>query len=773
MFFRRVFSRKDHDDDGDDDDMQQSNVDTQSLHLSKPTHSSPYRSQRRSSISYDEKQQRSLQSVIQLTPLWETIIRTKRLPDKMNVSSMFDEFSERLRDPEWQVRQHALKVLIDVLIVMSDRSDQYFQPLICPLVENLGHSAPAIRKGALDTLKVYMTETAMPETIILEIISLGMEQKTYFEQFDGRVCVGVMLSLPSLVYTSLGTPKQNYIVRVAIEALTNKMLQVTYQEVALKVLLRIREMIGGREFSEHIAHAAYRDFELLCNVYGLPSTPNLQDPSLDLYMPQSETNRVWNPAIIGTTAESNCKVKRTELCWREKADETSADEENNNMSPAPSTMLNTAPATSISNNAIASAQTSATTAAVAVAVPATLTVAPTQATIICNGNSAEKKNCGTTTTVIGVTSKKVDNEKVIMETEINIENTAVTMRILEAASNSSENEVTAENSEDDLSSVSGGGHQSAGVVRIMTDSEMDDGNGNGNMVIDVPLKRVTFGEEVTVKLRTPDSDSVLQSDNDNGDAQKAIQQIIHQQQIDDRALSSISAIVPNHSINNNNSSNSNSSSSNDRIESQNSPNHPSNSNNFLRVTRPRTASIVITSPSPSDSDSNRLNVQRHKSASPAKRSRRPSYSSDDLTILSPKAPHKGIEVLHNLQQRSPSASPTRSRRNSFVALNEQNDNHTNSTINVENNRNASNLAHSPKSPKIVVPKLAMDHIMVVEEISSPELNRKMSTASAQFKSWENLGLVDDLCLRNLKCGVRTHVHLYYAPYFVTKSPSLS
>lgn len=147
MFFRRVFSRKDHGDDDDDDDMQQTNVDTQSLHLSNPAHSSPYRSQRRSSIPYDEKQQRSssLSSAIQLTPLWETIIRTKRLPDKMNVSLMFDEFAERLRDPEWQVRQHALKVLIDVLIVMSDRSDQYFQPLICPLVENLGHSAPAIR----------------------------------------------------------------------------------------------------------------------------------------------------------------------------------------------------------------------------------------------------------------------------------------------------------------------------------------------------------------------------------------------------------------------------------------------------------------------------------------------------------------------------------------------------------------------------------------------------------------------------------------------------
>lgn len=652
MFFRRIFSRKEQ------TEVQPPNVDSHinlfdsnSLNLSLP-----HQSIQSALIANEDKHLRA-STMVQLTPLWETIIRTKRLPDNVNVSQIFDEFAERLRDPEWQVRQHALKVLVDVLIVMSQRADQYFQPLICPLVENLGHSAPAIRKGALDALKVYMTETAMPETIMLEIISLGMEQKTYFEQFDGRVCVGVMLSMPSLVFTALGTTKQSHIVRVAIQALTSKMVQVTYQEVALKVLLRIREMVGVREFSDHIAHNAYRDFELLCNVYGLPSTPNMQDPSMDLYLPQTsaETNRVWNP--VPTSTESNCKVKRTELCWRDKQDEMSADEENNNV---------------------------------------------TLSAFSCtNGTTAVEPGCVQT---IEVVAKKVDNEKVIMETEIKIQDTAVTMRIMEANSNSSENEVAGENSEDDLSSVSG---QNA-VVRIMTDSEMDESNQTVIEVLDSarnPLKRVTFGGE-EVKLRTPDSDSVLQSDND--DAQKAIQKIVEQQ------LGHNAVALPSFSQWNNNESKA-----------------------FLTVTRPKTASIVITASSPpvSDAEINQLTKQRHKSASPAKRSRRPSYSSADEPILSPKSAHKGIEVLHNLQQRSPTISPTRSRRNSATDIKSA------SEMNMENDKNASN--------KMVEPEPAKFSEMIVEEISSPENPRN----SDSMKSWEDLGLVSELCLRNLKCGV--------------------
>lgn len=231
MFFRRVFSRKSSSSvDSDHRIRNHNNADASTITV--PI--SPHRLQRKQ-IKLNEGF-----SVLQLTPLWEHIIRNKSLPSNVNESALFLEFLERLYDPEWQVRQHALKVLVDVLIVMSQRADQYFSPLIKPLVENLGHAAPAVQKGALDCLKVYMSETAMPETVLLEIVGVGMEQKLKLSSaVFGRQCTAVMLSLPSLVQTQfLNKSKRTFVIKVAIDALILKMTQVTYQETALKVLLR-------------------------------------------------------------------------------------------------------------------------------------------------------------------------------------------------------------------------------------------------------------------------------------------------------------------------------------------------------------------------------------------------------------------------------------------------------------------------------------------------------------------------------------------------------
>lgn len=232
MFFRRVFSRKSSSSvDSDHRITNHNNADASTI-----VPISPYRLQRKQAKFNNDK---IGFSVLQLTPLWEHIIRTKSLPSNINETEMFSEFLERLYDPEWQVRQHALKVLVDVLIVMSQRADQYFNPLIKPLVENLGHAAPAVQKGSLDCLKVYMSETAMPETVLLEIIGVGMEQKLMNSAVFGRQCIAVMLSLPSLIQTQLlNKVKRSFIIKAAIDALTVKMAQVTYQETALKVLLR-------------------------------------------------------------------------------------------------------------------------------------------------------------------------------------------------------------------------------------------------------------------------------------------------------------------------------------------------------------------------------------------------------------------------------------------------------------------------------------------------------------------------------------------------------
>lgn len=608
MFFRRVFSRKELSGAGAATTADPI-MPTSTLPPTPPAH---HHLVRRSSSS-DEKQQQSngLSVVLQLTPLWEHIIRTKSLPANLNEAEMFDEFRERLLDPEWQVRQHALRVLVDVLIVMKQRSEQYFQPLIRPLVENFGHAAPAIRKGALDVLKVYMAETKMPLSVLLDIIDIGMDQ-TLNEAIYGRLCAGVMLSLPALVQPTLNSSvKRHQLLTAAIAALCRKMVQVTYQEVALNVLIRLRQMVGAREFAEHIAHADHREFELLCNVYGLPRSEAGSGDAADddatinnLYISTSAGgNRKWQ--VLGSAATARNTSAFNSIKWRNMTERKNDDDGDH------------------------------------------LIIRP-------NGRRS---------------ATAIDSdEKVILETEINIDNTPVTMRILEQNStessydNNTDDLPNGGNSDDDDGEV-GPAHEHCGIVRVLTDSEFENMNTNYRTDLDfVPRtpRRVTFGGEI-VKMRTPDSDScVTQSDVDAGAVADGADND-NQQQQQQRSL-----------------------------------------NQFQQ-------SLHIDIPA----DVATTRMESPKTASSAtRRQRRPSVSPSE-EIISATKPHKQIEVLHNLQ-RSPLISPDRnSRRNSMDG----------------------------------------DVADVESKVNEPPPPAEKKMAEQQVQQWEDLSIVSDEVVQNLRNGV--------------------
>lgn len=701
MFFRRVFSRKEH----SAPTISRSDHDSNS---SNTVTCSPKRTLRKSSS--DEK--RGL-SVLQLTPLWEHIIRTKSLPSNVCEKRIFEEFAERLHDPEWQVRQHALRVLVDVLIVMGPQSDQYFQLVLVPLIENLSHAAPAVRKGALDALKVYMTETAMIESILLQIIDLGMERKPNTEyNYGGRMCVGTMLALPAIVYTCLGTNKQVFVLRTVIDALTNKMIVMPYQEVALKVLLRIREMIGVREFSEYIAHGAYREFELLCNVYGLHSNTNTE---IDMYIPGSAANSAnsWQ-LYSASTRENHCKIKRTELNWRNDDDADDSDDFFGRS--LDSSKYRRLPEICSKSSSMQRSKSSA------------------DAKTMCPEVSIMSK-CPHSATIASVTcDDKCDKEKVIMETEIKIQDTPVTMRIVEA-SNDNECSTSMTSTDEDNASV----YEHSGVVRVLTDSELEEVN--NSMLDNIPRtpKRVTFGGE-EVKMRTPDSDSVLQSDND--DLNRMARQLFEPPPKFD--------IVSDGST-------------------KHTTNRQSSSNNV--PTRPSTTSSTV-----SHAAKKQSTEARYKSASPVRRRQSFGANGPENMSLSPRATHKGIEVFHNLQ-RSPSISPSRSRRTSPEK--QQRTITTSGPEPTDNNAESMSSA-SPtvladvarEASKSITTNSGGDAIEPIAIRSATEASAGTSTMSESTQtnfpitnapntdddndknaSWETLDLVDEECLRNLKSGV--------------------
>lgn len=191
---------------------------------------------------------------------------------------IFEEISDRLRDPEWEVRQHALRVLVDVLPTIGPEAiDELASLVLVDLIDNLGHPAPAVRKGSLDALRIYLLHTLRRDEVTHKILYEGMNRADVLDEYQTRVATGVILSTPLLLFPSKSSPRpSNKLVRETSQALAVRLGQVTHQESALRSLAKIRETIGRDELNGYLSElddAMIRNFELLCEVYGVTSDP--------------------------------------------------------------------------------------------------------------------------------------------------------------------------------------------------------------------------------------------------------------------------------------------------------------------------------------------------------------------------------------------------------------------------------------------------------------------------------------------------------------------
>ncbi|XP_043278628.1 uncharacterized protein [Venturia canescens] len=234
---------------------------------------------------------------IQLTPLWEHVVRTRRFPPEVDTRETFDEITERLRDPEWQVRQHALRVLVDVLPTLDlALIDDAMTRVLPELVNNLGHLAPAVRKGALDTLRVYLLCSRKREDVVAEILNNGLMKQDSLESIRSNITLGIILSTPSLLFPSSSSPRpSDEVIRRAMEALTNHLVLVTDQEASLRSLLKIQEFLGPTDFDfflKELGPNTKRDYDILCEVYRLkPSEKELRRKSGKSRKQDSEIGR--------------------------------------------------------------------------------------------------------------------------------------------------------------------------------------------------------------------------------------------------------------------------------------------------------------------------------------------------------------------------------------------------------------------------------------------------------------------------------------------------
>ncbi|XP_076231349.1 uncharacterized protein LOC143177360 [Calliopsis andreniformis] len=218
---------------------------------------------------------------IQLTPLWEHVVRTRKFPNEVDTRLTFLEIAERLRDPEWEVRQHALRVLIDVLPTLNaDVVDKVMQPVVSELVNNLGHPAPAVRKGALDALRVFLIHSRDKENTIEGILQDGLNRSEVHDSFQTNVTTGVILSVPSLLFPSTNSPSPNVrLIKDATIALASRLAQVPHQEAVLKSLMKIRDVVGIEEFEGYLEdydNKLKRNIEILSKIYNVKSNKKPQ-----------------------------------------------------------------------------------------------------------------------------------------------------------------------------------------------------------------------------------------------------------------------------------------------------------------------------------------------------------------------------------------------------------------------------------------------------------------------------------------------------------------
>ncbi|KAH8283117.1 hypothetical protein KR054_012266 [Drosophila jambulina] len=662
MFFRRILERKDSSGNAPPLPMTTADYnseDSESVTYfgSKVKDSNNNQAAVSLSASQPKMQQQRLRTeaapigAVQLTPLWEHILRTRRLPETVCSSSMFAEFHERLQDPEWQVRQHALRVLVDVLVVMQDEADEHMerQQLVVLLVENLGHQAPTVRKGALDCLRVYLAETAVPEAVITRILDAGLAKQTQMEaEHPGRLSCGVLLSLPALLQSVLHTPQRHRIVKKALERVVQHLDQLAQQEIALKVLSKMRELLGVLEFEDTMNSLERSDalakYYQLCQVYGVSAKPKRTGDS-------------------GKTG-----------AWRAL--------------PRDQSWRNT---------------------------------------------SAVAQN------VDNVAHPCPDKGKVIMETEIKINDDTVTMRLLEADTETEESDSPARTYANDVEStdlvcrplVNQGLSVQAGIVQVISDSELDEPRPGHRESVSEPstpsrgLKRVTFGGEI-VKMRTPDSDAASSTNNSRSVAESAPIVVLGDASPSPvEEQSAVSIISP---------------PSDDmamalvvEIPSDNTkPLPPSRPFSSHSSPRRQGVSTVAKDHEPSGSPRKRQDSEGKPSSSTSPRSpvynRSRSTSPSGSNNISPKVPHKQIEVLHNLQ-RDP--SPRSQRRSEDM-------NETEAEVEAKAQLPIM-TATSPSPTLLAHHRTRSDSVMSTESPATP-------------KSWEDLGIVNYKTLMDLRSG---------------------
>ncbi|XP_045479712.1 uncharacterized protein LOC123684474 [Harmonia axyridis] len=205
------------------------------------------------------------QEKMSLSGVWQTLVRTHRLPEGTDIQPLVSSLRDRLHDPEKEVRQHAARVLADLILALPKNSfKQHIRPLLPSIVTNLGHSSLAVRKSMLDCLKVYIKHTPTPNDDFLEIIRTK-------EETPQPVLNGLLAFIPSLVKPEILSLES---MERAVDTLWAFSQHCVNEEICMRSLARIRWKLGSEAFNRILHADRLKSFKNLSEKYGLFDNPD-------------------------------------------------------------------------------------------------------------------------------------------------------------------------------------------------------------------------------------------------------------------------------------------------------------------------------------------------------------------------------------------------------------------------------------------------------------------------------------------------------------------
>ncbi|XP_050532144.1 uncharacterized protein LOC126900467 isoform X1 [Daktulosphaira vitifoliae] len=223
---------------------------------------------------------------LELTPVWQYIVKKNRFPANVNRQEVFSELVIRLQHPEWQVRLHGTRVLAYIVPTVGSQLDALMSPTVLPsIITNLAHFSPALRSSSMDALLIYVQYSSDPEFVLKSMIVQGLDIPGAKSSLTVNVMECVPVVLQQIVKRNGDRPIAIPTFVHLVTALSNKMVQATFQQAAVYCLDRVKEIVGRNKFDHYLEtfHPVIKkDFEVLCEVYRISSSSG-QDSSVSSY----------------------------------------------------------------------------------------------------------------------------------------------------------------------------------------------------------------------------------------------------------------------------------------------------------------------------------------------------------------------------------------------------------------------------------------------------------------------------------------------------------